>query len=159
MMNISKPFTIFGTIVLLALTSVESWSLPFLPISSGGNGKELFTASVIVGAALFIAPLSAPALDIAGSYNDPNHPNCQRLIEVKEGNTYEFSLTGTDGNPACSPDGVGDKKFQLFGKVDNDSNVYVDFSPKGGPKDLKGLFNADKRAIQWPDGNVWTMKN
>lgn len=148
------------TVALFSLlTVVEGWSLPFLPAATGGSGKELFSASVLVGAALFMAPLSTPAMDVAGSYSDPNHPNCQRLIAAKDGSASEFTLTGTDGNPGCSPDGVGDKTFRLVGKVDDESNVYVDFSPKGGPKDLKGLFDADKRAIRWPDGNVWTMKN
>ncbi len=144
------------SIALLSMSSiVEGWSLPY----PGGSGKELFSASVIVGAAIFLAPLSTPAMDVVGAYSDPNHPNCQRLITAKDGSTSEFTLTGTDGNPGCSPDGIGDKKFQLVGRIDNESNVYVDFSPKGGPKDLKGIFDDKNRAIQWPDGNVWTMKN
>ena len=144
------------SIALLSMsTAVEGWSLPY----PGGSGKELFSASVIVGAAIFMAPLSTPAMDIVGAYSDPNHPNCQRLITAKDGSTSEFTLTGTDGNPGCSPDGIGDKKFQLVGRIDNESNVYVDFSPKGGPKDLKGIFDDKTRAIQWPDGNMWSMKN
>ena len=105
----------FGTLAMsfLSMSSVvEGWSLPFLPATTGGTGKELFSASVIVGAALFMAPLSTPALDIAGSYSDPNHPNCQRLIAAKDGSSSEFTLTGTDGNPGCAPDGIGDKTFQ-----------------------------------------------
>ena len=155
-MNLAVTFSI----VLLSMSAVvEGWSIPFLPATVGGTGKELFSASVIVGAALFLAPLSTPAMDVAGSYSDPNHPNCQRLIAAKDGSISEFTLTGTDGNPGCSPGGIGDKTFQLVGKIDSESNVFVDFTPKGGPKDLKGLFDANKRAIQWPDGNVWTMKN
>ena len=155
-MNLVVTFSI----VLLSMSAVvEGWSLPFLPATVGGTGKELFSASVIVSAALFLAPISTPAMDVAGSYSDPNHPNCQRLIAAKDGSISEFTLTGTDGNPGCSPGGIGDKTFQLVGKIDSESNVYVDFTPKGGPKDLKGLFDANKRAIQWPDGNVWTMKN
>jgi hypothetical protein len=161
-MNFLAFLSTLATLVLASTSVVESWSLRFLPttITGGCNvGKEMFAASLF-GASLLVSPLSAPAtVDVSGSYSDPNHPNCQRIIEVKKGSPTEFTLTGTDGNPGCSVDGSGLKTFQLVGKVDSESNVYVDFSPKGGPKDLKGLYDSNKRAIQWPDGNVWTMKN
>jgi hypothetical protein len=138
----------------------QGWSIPYM-LSSGGNGKEIFSASIAVGAAIFVAPLTTPAamVDVTGSYSDPNHPNCQRIIQANKESPSDFVLTGTDGNPGCSPDGIGQKTFQLVGKVDNDANIYVDFSPKGGPKDLKGLYDVKLRAITWPDGNVWSLKN
>mmetsp|Transcript_24076 Transcript_24076/g.45755 ORF Transcript_24076/g.45755 Transcript_24076/m.45755 type:complete len:174 (+) Transcript_24076:85-606(+) len=89
---------------------------------------------------------------IAGYYSDPNHPHCKRIIEVA-GNIA--SLTGTDGNPGCPPDGSGEA-WTLVGKV-NGNTIEVDFSPKGGPPDLKGVYAAtDPAGINWPDGNKWT---
>jgi hypothetical protein len=145
--------------VLLTCTSVEGWSIPFLPNVAR---KDVVSASIALGAAIFVAPLSTPAatvVDVAGSYSDPKHPNCERVVVTNTDSPSEFTLTGTDGNPACAADGTGLTTFKLFGKVDEDANVYVDFSPKGGPKDLKGLFDSKQRAILWPDGNVWSLKN
>ena len=89
---------------------------------------------------------------IAGYYSDPNHPNCQRIIEVAG---TIASLTGTDGNPGCPSDGSGEV-WTLKGKV-NGNTLLVDFSPKGGPPDLKGVYDATVPAgINWPDGNKWT---
>jgi hypothetical protein len=70
----------------------------------------------------------------------------------------EAKISGTDGTPGCPPDGAG-KEWNLVGKIQGDS-ILVDFTPKGGPKDLKGVY--DKGAapgIIWPDGNKWTFKN
>ena len=36
------------------------------------------------------------------------------------------------------------------------NEILVDFSPKGGPPNLLGKYNAKMNAIQWPDGNAWT---
>ena len=148
---------LFPCIALFNVVSVEGWSIPF---PSKGR-LEVISASIAMGAAFFVAPLSTPAavIDVSGSYSDPNHPNCERVIVTTAERPSEFTLTGTDGNPACAVDGTGLKTFQLVGKVDQDSNVYVDFSPKGGPKDLKGLFDSKRMAILWPDGNVWSKKD
>lgn len=145
--------------VLLQCTSVKSWSIPFLPQVAR---KEVVSASIALGAAIFVAPLSTPAatlVDVAGSYSDPKHPNCERVIVTNANRPSEFTLSGTDGNPACAADGTGLSTFQLVGKVDKGANVFVDFSPKGGPKDLKGLFDSKQRTISWPDGNVWSLKD
>lgn len=89
---------------------------------------------------------------IAGYYSDPNHPNCQRIIEVAG---KIASLTGTDGDPGCPPDGSGET-WTLQGKIKGNT-ILVDFSPKGGPSDLKGVYNETAPAgINWPDGNKWT---
>jgi len=79
------------------------------------------------------------------SCTDPFHVNCQRIISV---DGTKASLKGTDGNPACPADGSG-TAWTLTGKVDG-KDIFVDFTPKGGPKDLKGVF--DGTGINWPDG-------
>jgi hypothetical protein len=80
---------------------------------------------------------------------DPFHVNCQRIISV---DGTKASLKGTDGNPGCPADGSG-MTWTLTGKVDG-KNIFVDFTPKGGPKDLKGVF--DGTGINWPDGKYYT---
>lgn len=97
------------------------------------------------------------AVDFNGSYSDPNHLNCMRVITTVSPGKVE--LSGTDGNPACPPDGSG-KLWKLSGEV-SESSIVVDFSPKGGPANLKGTFlkdNTSDGGIQWPDGNFWTKK-
>jgi hypothetical protein len=114
--------------------------------------KAVSIASVT--AAISMDPLAADAADFAGSYADPNHPNCLRVISVSG---VEAILTGTDGNPGCPPDGSGEA-WRLMGKVDGNS-IFVDFSPKGGPPGLKGIWDDSAPAgIKWPDGNKWTLK-
>jgi hypothetical protein len=108
----------------------------------------------VTTAAISTAPLVADATDFAGSYADPNHPNCQRVVSVSGA---DATLTGTDGNPGCPPDGSG-KAWKLMGKVDGNS-IFVDFSPKGGPPGLKGIWdNSAPAGIKWPDGNKWPLK-
>lgn len=81
------------------------------------------------------------------SLSDPNHPNCLREITSKGA---EAQLFGTDGNPGCPADGSG-TKWQLTGKISG-KDIFVDFSPKGGPKDLLGVY--DGTGIKWPDGKL-----
>jgi hypothetical protein len=99
---------------------------------------------------------TADAIDFTGSYDDPNHPNCLREVRVVSGSN-EADVSGTDGAPGCPPDGSGET-WNLVGKVDG-GTIEVDFSPKGGPEDLKGVWEtAPVPGIRWPDGNLWSVK-
>ena len=40
------------------------------------------------------------------------------------------------------------------GKTDT---IIVDFSSKGGPADLHGVWNNDEVGITWSDGNTWKI--
>lgn len=127
--------------------SSRAWVFP-------GAAIKKFASIASVSASMATAPLIANAVDFSGSYADPNHPNCQRVIAVKGTNAI---LTGTDGNPGCPPDGSGNQ-WKLTGKVE-DGSIFVDFSPKGGPTDLKGIWDdSTPKGIKWPDGNKWTIK-
>ena len=124
--------------------STQAWVFP----------KAAFqkAASIVsVATLLSTSPLVSNAVDFTGSYSDPKHPNCQRVITVKGSDAL---LKGTDGNPGCPPDGSG-KEWKLIGSVDG-SNILVDFTPKGGPPGLKGVWDGD--GIKWPDGNKWSLK-
>ena len=92
------------------------------------------------------------AIDFSGDYADPNHPNCRRQIKILDG--IHVIVSGTDGDPECPPDGSG-KPWNLEGSVNQD-RIVVDFSPKGGPKNLEGLKVS--RGIKWLDGNLWSTK-
>jgi hypothetical protein len=108
-----------------------------------------------VSAALLTTPLVSYAAQFDGSFSDPKHPNCLRVIKT---DGAEAKISGTDGTPGCPPDGSG-KEWFLVGKIQGD-NILVDFSPKGGPTDLKGVYDkGPSPGILWPDGNKWSLKN
>ena len=119
--------------------------------------KAVSVASI--SAVMAVAPMSVNAVvDFSGSYSDPNHPNCLRVIEVPKDNSKNgvAAISGTDGTPGCPPDGSG-KTWQLQGKITGDE-IFIDFSPKGGPKDLVGKWEDSPSGIRFPDGNKWTKK-
>lgn len=131
--------------IAAASYSVSAWVFP--------HAVERAVSIASVTAAISTAPMIANAADLTGSYSDPKHPNCQREIVV---NGLNADIKGTDGTPGCPPDGSG-KAWKLQGKINAEGDsIFVDFSPKGGPKDLKGAW--DGSGIKWPDGNKWTIK-
>ncbi|GAX10898.1 hypothetical protein FisN_4Hh151 [Fistulifera solaris] len=136
-----------STLAALMVYTSQAWMTP--------QALQKAAAAASFSAALSAAPLIVNAVDFTGSYADPNHPNCQRVINVQGASA---TLSGTDGNPGCPADGSG-KAWKLTGNVDG-STIFVDFSPKGGPPALKGVWDdAAPAGIKWPDGNKWTLKN
>jgi hypothetical protein len=135
---------ITAVLVLVFATASNAWA--------PATRKEFLQKAISFGAAVTIATSAANAVDFTGSYTDPFHPNCQRVITM-DGSSAK--LVGTDGTPACPTDGSG-AAWSLEGLVQGDE-ILVDFTPKGGPKDLKGVW--DGSGIKWPDGNKWSIKN
>mgnify|MGYP000386212043 CR=1 FL=1 len=100
----------------------------------------------------------------AGSYADPNHPDCLRMVSFTDSTDYgTYKVYGTDAargeGVACGGKGGDDILWgPLPGTIDANNRVNVDFSSKGGPS-LSGVFNgtfADGNlGIYWDDGNVW----
>eukprot|EP00621_Florenciella_sp_RCC1693_P006004 CAMPEP_0182535684 /NCGR_PEP_ID=MMETSP1323-20130603/18510_1 /TAXON_ID=236787 /ORGANISM="Florenciella parvula, Strain RCC1693" /LENGTH=237 /DNA_ID=CAMNT_0024745849 /DNA_START=35 /DNA_END=748 /DNA_ORIENTATION=+ len=82
---------------------------------------------------------------IVGEYSDPNHPDGFRVVTALKDQAL---IVGADGPK--------DAQWKLAGKMSGD-NVLIDFSPKGGPKDLLGKF--DGSGIVFPDGNRWPKVN
>lgn len=80
-----------------------------------------------------------------GDYSDPKHPGSPRKIAVDPA-TGGVDVTGDDGRGPWALRAAVDGPF-----------ILVDFSPKGGPKNLMGHWVGD--GIAWPDGNKWTIKN
>jgi hypothetical protein len=142
----------------LFVVNVSAWTIR-MPGKNGNhipNAAAVATLSValLVGAAMPSAA-HAMAIDFSGSYADPFHPNCQRHVEVVS--PTRAAVTGTDGTPGCPPDGSG-RPWALTGFIEGDS-ILIDFTPKGGPKDLKGVWEPSPVAgIRFPDGNLWSKK-
>merc|ERR1719498_901241 len=91
-----------------------------------------------------------------GKYSDPNHEECPRSIEVSG---HEAVVKGADGEDGgdCKNGKTGEA-FAVKGKIDG-NQIIIDFSPKGGPKDLIGYWNGADLVFE--DGNKWhkTMDN
>jgi len=138
--------------VTTTFTTVSAWNGIAVP-------PRLARAAVSAAAAATIlatAPFTAHAIDFSGQYSDPKHPNCKREIQYVDRTTVRVS--GTDGTPGCPLDGSG-KAWVLSGQIHGDL-ITVDFSPKGGPKSLQGIYDdvTSPESIKWPDGNSWTLK-
>jgi len=134
--------------VVLQSTGTSAWIMP-------KNMLERVAAVATISAVISGAPMAGNAVDFSGSYGDPNHPNCLREVQVVSPSLAD--VTGTDGTPGCPPDGSG-RKWSLTGKIEGDS-ILIDFSPKGGPKNLKGVWEPSPvPGIRFPDGNLWSKK-
>ena len=87
-----------------------------------------------------------------GTYSDPNHPGTDRVVDVAVGvNTVK--LTGFDLDESGNKVNWGPLPAVIEG-----TKIVVDFSPKGGPSDLTGFWDAELRSIVWADGNAWPMQ-
>ena len=142
---------LFSTLLLIAWAKMgSSWVLPE-PVRNAA-------AAATITAALTGAPMvsSADGVDFTGTYADPNHPNCKREISVSGASA---KVSGTDGNPGCPASGAG-QQWSLAGEVQtNEKTILVDFTPKGGPKNLKGVWEeSPTKGIRWPDNNLWALK-
>ena len=89
-----------------------------------------------------------------GKYSDPNHPGCLRGIE-RVRSTTKAKVFGEDGTPGCQADGQKEtKKWELEGELRGENEILIDFSKKGGPKNLLGKWTGS--GVLFPDGNTWS---
>jgi len=87
----------------------------------------------------------------SGWFFDPNHPCCTRSVAVTQAGAVTVESRDSPeaapwrlaGDAAMSPDG-------------RSTLLVIDFSPKGGPKDLTATMNDASGDLSFPDGNVWT---
>merc|ERR1712078_67650 len=75
-----------------------------------------------------------PEIRVAGTWNDPAHPGCTRKIAVNGSKAF---ISGAD------EDG---KKWKVTGEVKGKS-IIVDFTPKGGPKDIEAKYVIGKGLV------------
>jgi len=89
---------------------------------------------------------------VAGVFDDPKHPKGYRVIIAKQGVSSATMELKDD------PKGT---QFIIPVKVKTDKKagvtVGIDFSVKGGPKDIVGVVA--KNTITFPDGNVWKKQS
>jgi hypothetical protein len=127
------------------------------------------TPSVTRRAALSVVGLpllqQAPALaaddfgsELVGTYSDPNHPGGTREIMMTNTRLGSFRLAqikgvGGRGEPAS---------FELPAMIapcqgrQQGTCITIDFSPKGGPREFTGFYDAKDQSIYFPvDGNRW----
>ncbi len=75
-------------------------------------------------------------------YRDPKHSDAKRYVSVKNNMIY---IRGADG--------PSDKEWKVKGKINKDNTTILDFSSKGGPKNIKATIKG--RKIVFSDGNFW----
>lgn len=99
-----------------------------------------------------------------GEYDDPNHPSCLRQVKVvgaplrADGTRSAYPIVEVRGydsaGAACSePPPSRDDIWTVKGVLKN-NQATLDFSSKGGPKDLVAKY--EDGGIVFPDGNKWT---
>ena len=133
---------------------------PIGPVVAGASKSDSSSSSVVtfksiaaataVGALLTLATAggarAAPS-PFVGEFSDPKHPG------------YLRSISG-DGTPGCM-NGEKQKPWSLTGEVvkvpSKAPEILIDFSPKGGPKNLLGKLT-EEGGILFPDGNTWSKK-
>ncbi|KAJ1482926.1 hypothetical protein T484DRAFT_2626340 [Baffinella frigidus] len=138
-----------------------------LRAQSEGVSRRNVIAGLIGGASLAAVNIIVPANANAdtspytGEYDDPNHPGCVRSVKViaqkssKRKNKPAVVIRGTDGPGGSCANGDAAVPWSLTGYVNDSGNLFMDFTPKGGPKDLVATYDG---GIKWPDGNTWTRK-
>jgi len=93
---------------------------------------------------------------IGGLYKDPSH--------YKDGTWDGLRMISTDGFPNIAIIGKDDTSDMFWTipmnwKGAEGGPFVADFSPKGGPKNLTGYYNASLPGIVWADNNVWKKQD
>lgn len=134
-----------------------------------GGGTGLLRAADPAGAAIDVSgvgpPTGGPPTDrsiFLGSYTDPvNHPGGTRDISFGETGFGGYNLAtvrggGGQGEPASYE--LPAMVFKCPGNRKRGGRwcITVDFSPKGGPKDLQGYYDEEQGGIRFVlDNNFW----
>lgn len=133
---------VFTTSRSIISKAIASAALSFGVITSDYSDKPFIHSSSFIAQADDKTSTSV----FVGNYNDPNHPGCLRKISVKG---KDVSIVGSDNLD-------GSKQWLIKAKEDYPGTIFVDFSPKGGPSNLLGVYNDADNGIKWPDGNLWS---
>mmetsp|Transcript_54868 Transcript_54868/g.59470 ORF Transcript_54868/g.59470 Transcript_54868/m.59470 type:complete len:305 (-) Transcript_54868:38-952(-) len=156
-----------------ATTTTATTSPLMMATSPQQSRRDLLTTVVgtatAAAAALVMAPSAVEAKDAApaatgvtgsqGVWFDPKHPDGYRAIRIKGGKSGVMTLS--DG---LSKEEILDEKVEktyndIPVKLNGEDNTLtIDFSFKGGPKDVVGVLSEDGKKLTFPDGNTW-VKN
>ena len=149
-----------GLCVHLSLRAVQAWGPKrFAPSNSLARKITASFVGFSVGAQLmgssnFLAVSNSPVASFAahaavspqpvspsvfkGKYSDPFHPNCLRQIDV----------TGKAVTIVGSDDVDSKVIWTLKAVEEKPGEILVDFSPKGGPKNLLGIYSTADNGIK-----------
>lgn len=83
---------------------------------------------------------------IENEYDDPQHKDCPRTVRILDDDVSKVKITGKDGKNG--------KEWTVFATTKDREGLIVDFTPKGGPKDVKAEWTGN--GWIFPDGNRWT---
>jgi len=156
-----------------ATTTLTTTSQLMMATSQQQSRRDILTTVVgtatATAAALVMAPSAVEAKDAApaatgftgsqGVWFDPKHPDGYRAIRIKGGKAGVMTLS--DG---LSKEEILDEKVEktyndIPVKLNGEDNTLtIDFSFKGGPKDVVGVLSDDGKKLTFPDGNTW-VKN
>ena len=75
-------------------------------------------------------------------------------VDGKRSRLPSAIISGTDGPAGTCTGAPEEVAWKLGGKLTDAGDLFIDFSPKGGPKDLLGKW--DKDGVVFPDGNKWS---
>jgi hypothetical protein len=137
------------TILYLTVTGgfVPTTTSGFAMAMGGDDGTTIQTTTTVVRTENASSVFN-------GKYSDPNHPGCLRGIE-RVRSTTKAKVFGEDGTPGCQADGQKEtKKWELEGELRGENEILIDFSKKGGPKNLLGKWTGS--GVLFPDGNTWS---
>eukprot|EP00419_Tripos_fusus_P090013 CAMPEP_0172867754 /NCGR_PEP_ID=MMETSP1075-20121228/84502_1 /TAXON_ID=2916 /ORGANISM="Ceratium fusus, Strain PA161109" /LENGTH=160 /DNA_ID=CAMNT_0013717197 /DNA_START=125 /DNA_END=607 /DNA_ORIENTATION=+ len=157
----------------MAVLALACWpgSTSFVPETAANqeHPRRRLLASAVAALPALAAPLRAQAAASpwAGKYSDPQHPGCKRNILVEgryltvegadalQGAECKKTADFNDLKSMLDPAPV--KEFTVKGtiKFKKENQATIDFSAKGGPKDLLAVLEEDG-GIKFPDGNKWT---
>lgn len=161
---------------MVALAASSAHALA--PMNSEVQGRRAFFQGLAGGAVAAASvlgnasPASATtaktgqASPWTGYYDDPNHEGCLRQVKVvgapqrANGTPAPFPLVevrgydGPEGASMCTePPANRNEIWTVKGEL-RGNKATLDFSSKGGPKDLVAMY--EDGAIVFPDGNKWT---
>jgi len=165
-------FVAICTIVLM-ISTVDARNHRVTPAFAAGDrraflGGILGTVAVTVAAqdAKADKALTGQASVFTGDYEDPQHPGCLRQVKVVgaklrgDGTRSPYPVVevkgydGKSGKSMCSDrPATSADLWSVDGVLRKKDEATIDFSPKGGPSDLKGVWDGD--GIVFPDGNKW----
>ena len=112
-------------------------------VLSAAGAAAIFSTALPVRAAEKAAP------SFQGIFKDPKHPNGYRILVIDAGNKATATMTLQD-----EPDGKVFKIPIAYETNKGQVTLTIDFSVKGGPKDVPATLNKDS-SISFPDGNLW----
>ena len=176
--NVVTMVRIASALAIAGAITGASALVPTQGPSSSTSRREAFGkiagAFGVVGAASILNPeeasaakaLTGQASQFTGFYDDPNHPGCLRSVKVvgpklrADGTRSRIPIVevkgydGKEGEKMCTSRPTRDDLWAIEGKLLDKDTVALDFSSKGGPAGVKGIWQED--GIVFPDGNKWT---